>query len=270
MDNYIYENRVIEFVAAGNNTTDVVTPAKAINAITVGAVKPDNDYYASYSSWRNSVIGNEKPEAATYTDIDFSDNSVMLSYFYNGIFDGTSAATPLLAGFTATLLQQHPFFKRHPALAKAVLLAGETIPIKSASSFDTDNSYGAARAITTYSNVAWNTGSLYCEGGNSACFDSNNELIVDENVQAGKRYRIAIAWLVPGNYVASNNKLPQNIDLFVYQNGKVIASSNSPNNPYEVVDFVPTSSTPLKVIIRRVSNSGYGNVILGYQRRGGF
>jgi len=272
MDNYIYNKRIIGFKSAGNdrNTHYITSPGKAVNIITVGAVCPAvpcwdtktlPDNYTSYSSWKNSEVGNEKPEQAMFTDIDMG---------IYGSLDGTSAAAPLLAGFTATVLDQHPFFKRHPALMKAVLLTGETIPIQNASSWDTDNYYGAARAITTYSSVAWGTGSLYCEGGNSSCFNSNNQLIVDENVQANKRYRIAIAWLVPGNYVSSNKKLPQDIDLIVYQNGKIIAQSMSVRNPYEIVDFVPTSNAPLKVVIHRYSNSGHGNVLLGYHRRGGF
>jgi len=263
IDKYTYENRVIEFVAAGNNTTNVTSPGKAVNAITVGAVEPENGYYASYSNWRNSEVLNEKPEVAAYTNIDFSDNPVMLNYFTGGVFNGTSAATPLLAGFTASLLEHHSFFKRRPALVKALYLTGSTVPING--NHDLDNSK-SAKALIPYSSVAWNTRSAYWEGSNSSFFNSNNEITFTENVAANKRYRTAIAWLSPVNYVNQNKRLPQDIDLRVYQNGNLIGISNSAYNPFELVDFVTTSNAPLTIKISRYRNSlGQGDdVILGY------
>jgi len=298
MDNYIYENRVITFIAAGNGAEygqTVTSPGNAINAITVGAVHPYTNNYTNYSNWKNPFLVNrngnserrmssDKPEIAMYTDIAFPNNSVMQTYYpdlyYGNGFNGTSAATPLAAGFTATLLDQHPFFKRQPALAKAVLLTGETIPIQGASSWDLDNGsndysgYNApvvARGITNYSSVAWGTRSAWWSGGNSAWFDSNNEIrFIENNIQANKRYRIAIAYLVSGNYIYDNGKLPQDIDLHIEQNSRTIAYSQSGRNPFEVVDFVTTSSAPLTIRMYRCSNSGSDDVLLGYHMRENF
>jgi len=278
LDNYIYTKRIIDFKSAGNKkaynsvscvpascdtTFYVASPGKALNTITVGAVDPITYNYAAYSKWKNSEVGNEKPDAAMFTDIDMG---------VYGSLGGTSAATPLLAGFTATLLDQHPFFKRHPALMKAVLLTGETIPILNASSHDQDNSRSAQK-ITTYSSVAWGTRSWYCEGGNSACFDANNNTeihITENNIQPNRRYRIAIAWLSEGNYVYQNKSIQQDIDLSVYQNGQYLGGSGSWNNPFEIVDFFTNNSNaPLNITIRRYRNSG-GNVLLGYHLRDNF
>ena len=302
MDNYIYENRVINFTSAGNNQGRTVSsPGKAMNIITVGAVMPANNNYMYYlnhmgahwmsSSWKNPILrpanggsdkaGNDKPEIATYTDIEFNfpNNSTMQNYVskFPAGFGGTSAATALAAGFTATLLSQHPFFKRKPALMKAVLLTGETIPIQNFNSWDRDNfstspyTPSVAKEIATYSGVAGGTRSAWWSGGNSGHFDSNKEIrFTENNIQANKRYRIAIAWLVEGSYVYNEGKLPQDIDLYVEQNGRGIASSLSARNPFELVDFVTTSNAPLTIRIYRYSNSGNGDVLLGYHMRENF
>jgi hypothetical protein len=286
MDCYIYENKIINFVAAGNDKNTIVTsPGKAMNVITVGAINPATKNYANYSSWKNPILlnrvnleqmkGHDKPEIAMYTDIEFPNNDVYQAYYsypYNNGngFDGTSAATPLAAGFTATLLEKYPFFKRQPALTKAALLAGETIPIQNANSWDTDNyNSKVARGIVNYSSIA-GTRSRWWSGGNSAHFSSKQITFTENNIQANKRYRIAIAWLVNGSYVYNNGKPPQNIDLYVVQNNMTIASSTSPTNPFEIVDFVTTSNAPLTILIYRPSNSGSNNVLLGYYMRENF
>jgi uncharacterized protein YifE (UPF0438 family) len=288
MDNYIYNNGVINFVAAGNqgtcnSTYDVSSPGKALNAITVGAVEPATNRYANYSRWKNPLLrvnfpvfynqtfnGSDKPEIAMYTDIDMG---------IHGFINGTSAATPLAAGFTATLLEQHPFFKRKPALMKAVLLTGETIPIQNANSWDTDNYSQVAKGIANYSSVFCGWRSRWWSGGNSAHFDSDNNITFKEdNIQANKRYRIAISWLVDGGFVYQFGRLPQDIDLYVYQIVRyrtgtfkfpvleLLASSTSSTNPFEIVDFVTTSDNPLFIVIKRKSNH-QGNVLLGYHLR---
>ena len=61
-----------------------------------------------------------------------------------------------------------------------------------------------------------------------------------------------------------NKTIPQDIDLFVVQDGVTLAYSNSAKNPFEVVDFYANSNSDLKIRIKRYANSGTGNVVLGY------
>jgi len=274
MDNYIYSSGVTNFVSAGNNgncgfTYDVSSPGKALNAITVGAVhsKPSvQNNYTNYSKWKNPDIGNEKPEIAMYTDLS------MGKYSSNVIFNGTSASTPLAAGFTASLMERDPFFKRRPAAVKAVLLAGETIPIQNYS-WDGDNSK-SAKGIANFSSVAWGTRGRHYEG--NGCFGSDEQIVfLEDNIQANKRYRIAISWLSEGTYILDNKRIQQDIDLFVYQvlpSSKLLASSTSKNNPFEIVDFVAESSFPLMIVIKRYRNSAGKDFIsrLGYIMRENF
>jgi hypothetical protein len=268
MDNYIYNKRIIAFKSAGNEdiTHYITSPGKALNIITVGAVcpaapclypntLPDNNY-ASYSSWKNSEVGNEKPEQAMFTDIDMG---------IYGTLNGTSAAAPLLAGFMASLLDECTFCRRQPAMMKAALISAENIPILNARAWDQDN-YQSAQKIQKFSTTTWWTGGAWWDGVNSSFFDSNNEIVfIENNVNAGGHHKITIAWLTNGSYVSQNRKIAQDIDLYVYQNGKYLAGSASVDNPFETVEFVAPTGDPLRVVIRRFANRNKNErVILGY------
>ncbi len=275
MDEYVWNYGLIEFVCAGNknetNETNYVTsPGKSVNAITVGAVLPDNYYYANYTRWKNSVVGNQKPEVPNFSHFYFQGDtpfSVVVdnhTYTYNGTFYGTSASTPYTAAMAADVLSQHSFFKLHPELFKAVMLTGSTIQVANANSFDLDN-YLKIKKIPQYSKMGWGTRSAYWNGSNSDYFETDSSITFGETgIIAGKNYRIAISWLSNGSYVLYNNLLPQDIDLFVYQYGTLIASSTSSNNPFELVDFVAPMSGGITVSIKRVRNSGSDGIKLGY------
>ena len=266
MDDYIYEYRVTNFVAAGNKKTsqetfNVKSPGIAVNAITVGAVNPRNNSYDNYSRWINSNIGNQKPELANYAEF----------YFYNalseysGNFDGTSAATPYTAAMAADLMTQYPYMKRHPEVVKAYMLVQNGLTIYGGYNYDQDNNTEAALTIPYYNNQPDVTNYTYWNGNNDCCFSGDGSIeLTETGIQAGHRYKIAIAWLVPGSYILQNGYLPQDIDIDVYQGNTLVAYSISGTNPFEMVDFTTQSSQDLRIVIKRFSNSGYGKVALGY------
>jgi len=275
MDRYIYENRMINFVCAGNKnkiinckpytlcdtTSYVASPGKALNAITVGAVHSSGgdfpNRYTWYSQWKPSKVGNRKPEIAMYTDINIGIHT------NDSSFTGCSAATPLAAGFLASILEQHPFCKEQPAMMKAAFMISTKIPILNADSIGV-----VAKGIMNYSTAAWGTGGAWWRGGNSSFFNKDTIILIENNVQANKRHKIAIAWLTEPDYTQKNQRISQDLDLYVYQNGLPLDSSRSADNPFEIVDFVPPSNAPLKVIIHRYRNGtngvGGGNLFLGY------
>lgn len=274
MDNYIYENRVIEFVAAGNTkgTTNYVTsPGKAVNAITVGAINPDTYTYASYSGWKNPSLGNQKPEVVNFThfyfpkDVHFSVTIDGKIQSYNGTFNGTSASTSYTAAMAGDVLSQHPFFKWHPEMFKALMMTGSTGNVYDSFYHGDKDNYSRIRKLPLYTKMSSNTRSAYWNGGNSKFFDSDSCITFTESgIVSGRNYRIAISWLSLGNYVVKHQMLPQDLDLFVYQNGALIASSEDAKNPFELVDFIAPSSSDLTIVIKRVRNAKADNVILGY------
>jgi len=292
MDNYIYQNGVTNFVAAGNRIVDtgnnncgkndffVTSPGKAFNAVTVGAVNPATNNYADYyksngtywwgSKWGNpSVLNNEKPEIAMYTDIEFPGNKVYETYYpksiFPGGFNGTSAASPLAAGFTAILFEMCPEYRGKPALTKAALLvASDAIPIQNAGIWDTDNKV-AGKKILNFQSVYEYRRNRWWDGNNSDYFVNGKIEFTEGAIEANKRYRIAIAWLSSGTYIKSTQWPSQDIDLWVRQNGNVIAESRYSRNPFEVVDFVTTSNAPLTITIERFANyDKSGKILLGY------
>ncbi|MBR1746575.1 MAG: S8 family serine peptidase [Fibrobacter sp.] len=273
MDNYIYEYRVTNFVAAGNHrpnelTYNVSSPGVAVNAITVGAINPRNNSYESYSRWINSNIGNQKPEIANYTNFYFpgdSTFSIDSSNYYNGEFNGTSASTPYSAGMAANLMSQYPDMKRHPEVVKAYMLVQNGRSIYGAYNHDQDNNTEAALTIPYYNDQPDVTHYTYWNGNNNCCFSGDGSIeLTETGILSGHRYRIAIAWLVPGCYVLNHGYLSQDIDIDVYQGNTLVAYSISGTNPFEMVDFTTQSSQDLRIVIKRFSNSGYGKVALGY------
>ncbi len=272
MDNYIYRYGVANFVAAGNKvrndqTFQVTTPGKAVNAITVGAVDPGTHKFADYSRWINSNVGNQKPEVANYTNFLFPGDSTFdidRTNYYHGNFSGTSAATPYTAGFAADVMQRHPSLQGHPEVMKAYLLSIYGRSVYSPNGFDQDNNTTAASMIPWYNPEPDNAHFLNWYGDNSCCFEDNVIEFTESNIIAGKTYRIAIAWLTPGCYVFQHGFLSQDIDLFVYQGDTFIESSVSGRDPFEIVEFTAQNSQNLRILIHRFSNSGVGKVALGY------
>lgn len=273
LDNYIYCHRIITFVAAGNKESGssiryVKNPGKAFNAITVGAVSPVSNTFKNYSQWQNPTIGNQKPEVANYTDFALTGDLTFYSStfnFYDATFNGTSASAPYTAAMAANVLEQHPFFKRHPEVFKALMLTGSTKRIVQGNIYDSDNGNLVATSLPEYTSLAYSNRSAYWNGPNNSQFDPNDEItFVENNISAQKNYKIAISWLVPGSYILDNGVISQNLDLYVYQNGELIASSTTSRSPFEIVSFYTETAADLVVKIKRTSNSGVGDVILGY------
>lgn len=261
LDEHIYNDRLIYFIAAGNmsNVGDDVfvgSPGKALNAITVGAVSPNTDEYFNRSKWKNSEIGNQKPEIANYTDFNLGSL---------GNFNGTSASTIYSAAIAANVLSRDSNLKRHPEIIKSMFLMNATIPIGNAATHDSDDWFSVASKLPYFSiNESFRYRSW--SGPNAYFFNDNEEILfVESGISYGQHCRAAISWLTSGLYAGEYKMLAQDIDLYVYQGTtEPIASSTSAYNPFEVVDFTTQSSSNLTFKIKRFANSYSDDVVLGF------
>lgn len=263
LDEHIYEDRLIYFVAAGNieypSDIYVGSPGKALNAITVGAVNPYTRAYISESKWKNSEILNQKPEIANFTDIYLGSL---------GSISGTSASTPYSAAIAANVLSADSDLKRHPEVIKAMFLMNATEPIVNGNTYDDDDWFSVSSNLPYFK---INNGLRYrwWSGSNLNVFDNNEKIIFYESgISSGQHCRAAISWLTSGSYAGQYKFLAQDIDLYVYQGTtEPISSSLSAYNPFEVVDFTTQSSADLKFEIKRFANSQSDDVVLGFTMR---
>jgi len=277
LDDIVYNTRQIQFAGAGDYAAPLGQMnefALSLNAITVGAVRNGGTYYKS-SSWKNGVhpqtgMTYVKPEIANVADFYFPSSYVPLvrgTGYSSGSpltqhFLGTASASTYTAATVALLLEKYPFYRWHPEVVKALLLTSSTLPISNAS-HDQDNGGYAANFLDASQLIGKNH-SRFWYGNNGDYFV--NEIIEfnEQNIKANKKYRVAIAWLVSGDYVFHSGALPFDLDIEVYQDGNSLGSSTSYDNPFEMVEFTTGNSTSnLTIRIRRYFNNG-GRVVLGY------
>ncbi len=292
LDNHIYEKRTIEIAAAGNhwsrfNNGHLAAEAHAANAITVGAVDPFSGTITSYTSsetrYCSSGIGNcnggsyspasKKPEIYNYTHFFMNDETTYLemndqkrTYYQNGIpyvyypfYDGTESAAAYTGGMVANLLAANPFYRWHPEVVKALLIASGDVAINS----PYPHGSPATTKIPSYYSLVFDRDyssyyhySRYWIGDMNRLkthnYSSKKEIrFVVKRPEGKTHFSAAIAWLTSGNDIANLGKIAQDFDLYVYErnvdnindiSGSYKASSLSSNNAFEKISF--TSSSP--------------------------
>ncbi|MBR4785480.1 MAG: hypothetical protein IK012_09560 [Fibrobacter sp.] len=286
LDNYIYANRTVDVVAAGNrrirNNLGQLTPqGHAANAITVGAVDAANGQIASYTSNKSNycamgighcsngqytIEGSSKPEIFNYSEFKMpGDMKRTYNHWYSNNshnpspnYDGTEAAATYTANMVAGLLRVNPFYRWHPEVVKALLLNAGEINI--------NNPYylydftPVTTKIPSYKSTVFNRfhhgeyfhDSRYWIGDwprlSTHIVAMKSELRFSVKRPSNKHnFSAAIAWLSSGNDIASIGMLPQNFDLYVYDNNSsdvnnidinnYRAISNSERNAFEKVTF---------------------------------
>ena len=246
--------------AAGNNacflcSSNIDDPGTAYNVVTVGATDDRNninrqdDCMWGDSSWRNPLSrsgGREKPDlVAPGVSITSTTHS---SPWVGNIGSGTSAATPMVAGTSALLIQSKTTLGLWPEATKAILLATANLNIEGrASRSERDGAGGLdaeeADKVTRREKGDW-------AGISYRCSSAPRTLeIARLNLSQNRHFRAAIAWDNDPTFgnaylgVVNGRNLSRpsaDLDLIIRGPGGIEINSGSFDNTTEIVDFFPT------------------------------
>lgn len=263
IDALINETGVSFIVAAGNTGNRVMSPGKALNAVTVGNAETVTSSYTSvYSpySMRHTTSFAEAGYLPNKPDISAPGSYMRVvktitgsSNFYlsNGVYpSGTSFAAPIVTGIVAQMQQAGVLgFKRWPGLVKSVLAtSADSSKIRNSTSSPADSANGlngtwlweksgvglvnAEKAINlTRNGSKWELSYFFEQGqtGNTS----------EKYFTAGKRLRVALVFEKINNADISSSNDFDDIDLrLIDPNGNIVASSVSTHDNVIVIDYV--------------------------------
>ncbi|PKP22460.1 MAG: hypothetical protein CVU05_03710 [Bacteroidetes bacterium HGW-Bacteroidetes-21] len=124
--------------AAGNEGTDqwkiIGAPADADSVLSIGGIDPESGYHTGFSSYGPTADKRMKPNVCAYGHVVAADKSAM------HFTQGTSFASPLVAGFAACALQTKPGFT-NKQLFEAIQKSASLYPY-----FDYAHGYGVPQA----------------------------------------------------------------------------------------------------------------------------
>lgn len=148
LDNYIdsvVSNSGCTFVKSSGTKEDgdmyISSPGCALNAITVGAI--DYDKHVSYSSlWQKIDNNTRNVDFLLKPDVVAPGGKISGIENIEGTFGGTSAATPMVTGVIALLMEEFPMLKMNPDLVKSLVhLGAEKLPTQT-NYFDEQAGFG--------------------------------------------------------------------------------------------------------------------------------
>lgn len=240
-------NRVLIVSAAGNDGNEagrVIHPGAAYNVLTVGALdgKDPNtwgdDVIAGFSSYVDPNTGTMKPEVVSYgTNIKVASPAPA----FREVSSGTSFATPVVAAAAALCVQENPNSADEPMLLKAQLMASAV-----SHDFSGTEKDGVGTVMAQAYNAATSARTIYR--------NNNDNLEWTIQLKGGETNRIVLCYphrpkgsAVPDATTAVDNGNSYHLidlDLEVFVEGNRIAFSDfGPENPFEVLDYLPSSDT---------------------------
>ncbi|MGI8657391.1 MAG: S8 family peptidase [Candidatus Limnocylindria bacterium] len=264
-DSIAWENGRLVVAAAGNYVTfgnwDVVSPATGYNVLTVGGVNDRNtgswsDDRLWYAPGSNGASYRDRTDASwnshgDYNKPNLSAPAVSVRTANGMIGDGTSVASPIVAGIAAQLIARAPVLASWPEATRAVLMAGalRRTPMPDGSRSADHEGVGTADAL--WSNRILDNGGFggYRVGSMSAGQVPTQSIPVIK----GQRVRAVVAWsshTSGGSNTGKADTLTADLDLrLVGPNGAVTWGATF-DNSYEVVEAVAAATGTLSIQIR--------------------
>jgi hypothetical protein len=265
-DSIGWEDGRLVVAASGNFSTfgnwDVVSPGTGYNVLTVGGLNDRGtggrgDDILWYVPGSDGANYRDRTDASWNPHGDFNKPNLSAPAVSvrtaNGIYgDGTSVASPIVAGIAAQLMARAPVLASWPEASRAILMAGAIArtPLPGGgASFDHEG-VGSASAlwsnrILTQSNGAWG-------GFGIGAMRAGQTVVREVPVVAGQRVRVVVAWSSHTSGTSNTGKadrLMADLDLRVVSANGTVTGAYRWDNPYETVDIVAPATGVMRLEI---------------------
>jgi hypothetical protein len=231
--------------SAGNSGPGaiVVSPARAYNAISVGAMNDNNsipwlgDAMSPFSSGQDPVStwgDREKPEvAAPGSNIHTTSPT---SPWVNDIVSGTSFSAPITTGSAALLMQRSPGLQVWPEAVKAILMSTAIHNIEGATRLSDQDGAGAI-VDTLADDIAHGVSGNW--GARSySCAEPYSQTLLSMSLVSNRVTRVTMAWDTNPSYGLYASRPSADLDMTVFDPfGNPVTGSGSFDNTYEIAEF---------------------------------
>jgi hypothetical protein len=269
LSRYMQDSYVTAAGNFGNASTNVPTPSKGWNVLTVGNHTDGGDgnwtgdVMNTSSSFTNPTTGVEKPNlAANGTNISTLDLASNGSLTASSV-TGTSYASPHCAGNLCNAMVVNPFIQACPEAAMALMMCTAWHNIEGAATISTKDGAGGIDGLAAFRCAKDNRATFVYLTPTS--FNNNGYYTHTIYLTAGDRARVCIAWSASVSATYSTSSLDADLDLAVFSGtnvttGTPAALSGSFVNNFELVEFTPSVSGSYTIRINDYAFSGAGEL----------
>jgi hypothetical protein len=263
-DSIGWEDGRLVVAASGNFSTfghwNVVSPATGHNVLTVGGVNDRNTagvgdnvlWYGSNGASYRDPDGTAWNPHGDFNKPNLSAPAVSVRTANGAIGDGTSVASPIVAGIAAQLMARRPSLATWPEAARAVLMAGAIRRTPLPGGGLSRDHEGVGSASARWSNRVLDNGPY--GGWTLGTMQEGQVITRDVRVVEGQRVRVALAWSSHTSGTSNLGKadvLRADLDLVVRQPNGSMVGSFSWDNSYEAVDLTASSTGTMRIEIRQ-------------------
>lgn len=276
LDHVSRNHFVLQVVAAGNFASNVTSPGKGWNTISVGSIDDKDtlgttdDIISSYSNYidpfvpgsTTSVIN--KPEVVAVGCHNYPTSSTTGGYRSTTNVDpwtgrvgcGTSYAAPAVVGTALLLDQINSTFKLWPEAIKAIIMATSTQNIEGSGTFSDKDGAGRIRTDLAV-NLTQKPAQYKYYGFNPSTYTVTNEFNFSRPLNG--RLRCALVWdsATSSETLPATDRLLTDLDLRIVRvsTGTTVATSASSYNAFEIVDVNVPAADNYYVQVNRFGTS---------------
>ncbi|MGI8829777.1 MAG: S8 family peptidase [Candidatus Limnocylindria bacterium] len=264
-DSIGWEDGRLVVAASGNYSTfgnwDVVSPGTGYNVMTVGGVDDRNtggvgDDWLWYAPGSNGANYRDRTDASwnrhgDYNKPNLSAPAVSVRTANGTYGDGTSVASPIVAGIAAQLIARQPSLVTWPEATRAILMAGALRRSPMPGGGYSADHEGVGSASARWSNRVLDNGPY--GGWTMGAMRAGNTVTRDVAVVKGQQLRVSLAWsshTSGGSNTDKADTLMADLDLVLRQPNGATVGSYSFDNSYETVTVTAASNGTMRITVR--------------------